>query len=49
MNKFDAVPFESKGGKWQPRYYQENAITSVLEAISTGKEKNVTNSCYWYW
>ncbi|MBH08659.1 MAG: restriction endonuclease subunit R, partial [Flavobacteriales bacterium] len=39
QDKFDAVPFESKGGKWQPRYYQENAITSVLEAISVGKKR----------
>ena len=38
QDKFDAVPFESKGGKWQPRYYQENAINSVLEAISAGKK-----------
>ena len=39
QDKFDAIPFESKSGKWQPRYYQENAITSVLEAISAGKKR----------
>ncbi|MFY0689797.1 MAG: DEAD/DEAH box helicase family protein [Cyclobacteriaceae bacterium] len=29
-----AVPFEDKGGKWSPRYYQENAITKVLETVA---------------
>ena len=37
--KFDSIPFESKGGKWTARYYQENAINSVLEAISNGKKR----------
>jgi len=32
--RFGAVPFETGGGKWQPRYYQHNAITAVLEAIA---------------
>jgi type I restriction enzyme R subunit len=39
QEKFDAVPFESKGGKWQPRYYQENAINAVLDAITEGKKR----------
>jgi len=34
-----AVPFEDKGGTWQPRYYQTNAITKVLEAIANKKDK----------
>ncbi len=34
-----AVPFETKGGTWQPRYYQENAITKTLEAIADGQKR----------
>ena len=37
--RFGAVPFETGGGKWQPRYYQHNAITAVLEAIATGAQR----------
>ncbi len=33
------TPFEDRGGTWQPRYYQENAITKVLEAIAEGKDR----------
>ncbi len=36
---FGAVPFEIDGGKWQPRYYQHNAIHAVLEAIAHGEER----------
>ena len=38
-DSFSAVPFESKGGKWQPRYYQENAINKVLESVTSGKKR----------
>lgn len=38
-NHFAAIPFETKGGSWQPRYYQENAIQNVLEAISKGRDR----------
>lgn len=34
-----AVPFEDRSGTWQPRYYQENAITKTLEAIADGKDR----------
>ncbi|NND77871.1 MAG: DEAD/DEAH box helicase family protein [Flavobacteriales bacterium] len=34
-----SVPFEDRGGTWQPRYYQENAITKVLEAIAARKKR----------
>ncbi len=34
-----AVPFEDRGGTWQPRYYQENAITNVLQAVSENKNR----------
>ena len=34
-----AVPFEDRSGSWQPRYYQNNAITKVLEAIAEKKDR----------
>lgn len=34
-----AVPFEDRSGTWQPRYYQQNAIAKVLEAIADGKQR----------
>ena len=30
-DRFSAVPVEDKGGQWQARYYQHNAITRALE------------------
>jgi type I restriction enzyme R subunit len=36
---FGAVPFEVSGGKWEPRYYQHNAISATLEAIATGQRR----------
>ena len=38
-DKLLSVPFEDRGGTWQPRYYQENAITKVLEAVSEKKDR----------
>jgi len=38
-NRFAAVPFEDKGGQWQARYYQHNAITKTLEALAAGQER----------
>jgi len=37
--RFADVPFEDGGGKWQPRYYQHNAITKTLEAVAKGKDR----------
>ncbi len=34
-----AVPFEDRGGTWQPRYYQQNAIAKVLEGIAEKKDR----------
>lgn len=34
-----AIPFEDRGGTWQPRYYQNNAVTKVLEAIASKKDR----------
>jgi len=38
-DRFGQVPFETDGGKWQPRYYQARAINAVLEAMSTGQNR----------
>lgn len=38
-DRFGAVPFEAGGGKWQPRYYQHNAISAALEAVATGQRR----------
>ena len=38
-DRFAAVPFEDKGGTWQGRYYQDIAITRVLEAIAAGRDR----------
>ena len=35
-DRFAAVPFEDKGGTWQGRYYQDIAITRVLDVIAAG-------------
>lgn len=34
-----SIPFEDRGGSWQPRYYQNNAITKALEAIADKKQR----------
>ena len=38
-DRFGEVPFEDKGGFWQPRYYQHNAISKALEAVADGKDR----------
>ncbi|MFK7945567.1 MAG: EcoAI/FtnUII family type I restriction enzme subunit R [Paracoccaceae bacterium] len=38
-DRFGAIPFEIGGGKWQPRYYQHNAINKALEAIAGGRDR----------
>ena len=38
-DSFSTVPFEDKGGQWQPRYYQEIAINKVVEAIASGDKR----------
>ena len=38
-DRFAAVPFEDKGGTWQGRYYQDIAITRVLEVIGAGQDR----------
>ena len=34
-----SVPFEDKGGQWQPRYYQHNAINKALDAVTQGEDR----------
>lgn len=38
-DRFAAIPFEDRSGTWQPRYYQENAINKVLEAVANGRDR----------
>jgi len=38
-NRFADVPFEDKGGTWEARYYQHNAINKTLEAIAAGEDR----------
>src|SRR5438874_288715 len=38
-DRFAAVPFEDKGGYFQPRYYQDLAIQRVLEALAAGRTR----------
>lgn len=37
--RFSAIPFETKSGTWQPRYYQELAVKNTLEAIAQNKKR----------
>lgn len=41
--RFAAVPFEDKGGSWEARYYQHNAIDAALEALASGKDRILLN------
>ena len=38
-DRFASIPFEDKGGTWQGRYYQDVAITQVLDAVATGRNR----------
>ncbi|MBN4078180.1 DEAD/DEAH box helicase family protein [Nitrospina gracilis] len=38
-NRFGEIPFEDKGGQWQARYYQHNAINKTLETITEGCDR----------
>lgn len=38
-NRFGEVPFEDKGGHWEARYYQHNAMNKTLEAIAKGDKR----------
>ena len=36
---FASIPFENKGGLFSARYYQENAVNRVLDAVSEDKDR----------
>ena len=38
-DRFAAVPYETSGGRFEPRYYQHNAIERALEAISNDRDR----------
>jgi type I restriction enzyme, R subunit len=38
-DRFAAVPFEDRGGYFQPRYYQDIAIQRVLQAIAAEQDR----------
>lgn len=38
-DRFAVIPFEDKGGSWEARYYQHNAINQALEAIAAGRDR----------
>jgi len=38
-DRFAEVPFEDKGGLWQPRYYQQAAVDAVIEAIAKEQKR----------
>jgi type I restriction enzyme R subunit len=38
-DRFSEVPFEDKGGTWEARYYQHNAINKTMEAIASDKDR----------
>ena len=38
-DRFAAVPFESRGGQFQSRYYQDIAVDRALEAVANGEPK----------
>ena len=38
-DRFAAVPYETSGGRFQPRYYQHNAIERTLAAISDNRDR----------
>ena len=39
QQKFYDIPFETKGGTWELRYYQQNAINKVLSAVANDKKR----------
>ncbi|MFA0964054.1 EcoAI/FtnUII family type I restriction enzme subunit R [Roseivirga sp. BDSF3-8] len=38
-DRLHAVPFEAYGERWQLRYYQQNAISAVINAIAEGQQR----------
>ena len=42
-DRFADIPFESRSGTWDARYYQHIAIKHVLDAISEGRDRHSAN------
>ena len=40
-DKLLSIPFEDRGGTWEPRFFQENAINKAIEAIADDKKRIV--------
>jgi len=38
-DRFSSVPYESKSGTWQHRYYQEIAVKNTLEAVAKNQNR----------
>ena len=38
-DRFAAIPYADKGGSWQIRFYQDIAVSRVLEAVATGCDR----------
>jgi type I restriction enzyme R subunit len=38
-DRFAAIPYPDKGGSWQIRFYQDIAVSRVLEAIASGRDR----------
>ena len=38
-DRFASIPYPDKGGSWQIRFYQDIAVTRVLEAIAEGRNR----------
>ena len=38
-DRFAAIPYADKGGSWQIRFYQDIAVSRVLEAVATGRDR----------
>ncbi|MXO84754.1 DEAD/DEAH box helicase [Altererythrobacter aurantiacus] len=38
-DRFAAIPYETRGGTYEPRYYQDNAIEAALDAIAKGDSR----------
>jgi len=38
-DRFAAIPYPDKGGSWQIRFYQDLAVSRLLEAIATGRNR----------
>jgi type I restriction enzyme R subunit len=36
---FHNIPFETKGGTWELRYYQQNAINAVMHAVANDQKR----------